>query len=226
MTPPVIALDAVHHIGDMDPSSKRTGSYEGAGLSVSVHPGAWRVIGRGMVGGACWTMRREGARFLDAHAMKRAMRRSVLDWGVGNGLCVVTPLWRFSHYDDELECRVSQTFPTLAEAKEESWDGDLGRVRRVTGHASTPSLDAASMQPTPSHGDDAVLDLLLPLWAHAVHGLDGVWWEDRLDVLTHSAPRGVIVAEMVSAWSAERLDRDPPDDGSDEWDEDESDGHD
>lgn len=223
MTPPLLSIDMVRHVGDMDPASKRTGSYEGAGLSVSLHPRAWRTIARGLVSGRTWTLRRQGGRFLDAHALRPAMRRAILAWGVAQGYCSLVPLWRFSYYDDELESRVSQTFASLAEAKDESYDGEMGRVRRISGHASTPLLDQAAMQGSPSFGDRSVLDLLLPIWAGREHGLDGVWWSDRLSVVTHSAPRGVILTDALASWSVEESEQDEDaDDDDDHSDDDEA----
>lgn len=220
MNPPVIAIDLVRHVGSMDPASKRTGSYEGAGLSVSLHPRAWRAIARGFVSGRTWTLRKQGGRFLDAHALKPSMRRAILAWGVDEGYCTVVPLWRLSYYDDELESQVTQTFSSLAEAKEESDDGERGRVRRVSGHVSTPLLDRDAMQNSASCGDRSVLDLLLPIWAGREHGLDGVWWSDRLSVVTHSAPRGVILVDALPSWS---IDAAAPEDDEDDHEDDDED---
>lgn len=220
-TPPLIRLSSVHHVGRMDPTLKRNDSYESSGLSVSLHPGAWRRIGRGLVDGPCWTLRREDGSFLDAHGMTRRMRTEVLAWGLDHGYATEGDLWRFSYFDDELECRVSQTFASRQEAREEA-DGMAG-VRRIVGHSSTPKLDLCCGQSRPTQGDAGVLDLLLPIWAHERHGLDGVWWEDRLDVACHSAPRGVIVVDMLAGWSVTADAVDPGHEDADEEDDDDDD---
>lgn len=207
---PVLRLTVVHHVGELREEMKRTGSHEGHGLSVSLHPGAWRRIARGHVSGPCWTMTNPSGSFLDAHRMKRSQRREVLAWGSEEGLAVSMPLWRISYWDDELEGFCRQVFDDREEALEEARAYGV-RARRIIGHASTPALDRLAMQTRPSMGDELVLDMLLPLWSHRIHALDGVWWEDRLDVLALSAPRGVIVPEMLAAWDRKRLDHDPAD---------------
>lgn len=211
--PPTILLPVTYHVGGMNPDDKRHGSYEGAGLSVSLHPGAWRRIARGIVSGDVWRLECADFRFLDAHGLSRAVRAGILVWAVREGLAEEVPLWRLSRYDDEMECGVHCDFASIDEAREER-DGDSGRIRKRDGHRSTPRLDAATLQSRPSND---VLNLVLPIWAHAVHGLDGVWWADRLSPETLSAPRGVIRPEAVDGFTATRLDADP--DGDEDFDE-------
>jgi hypothetical protein len=49
-----------------------------------------------------------------------------------------------------------------------------------------------------------VLDFLAFAYAEDVLHLDGVWWNDRLDVLAYSAPRGVIFNAMLPTWQKKR----------------------
>ena len=44
-----------------------------------------------------------------------------------------------------------------------------------------------------------VLEFVLPIFAEQ-QGLDGVWWQDKLDVNRYSAPRGVIVPSKIKSW--------------------------
>lgn len=220
---PVIRIDRLLHVGEMDPALKRSDSYEGSGLSVSLHPSAWRMIARGCVSGPCWELRREGGLLLDARRIRGALAKEVLAWGVAAGHAVPKDLWRISWWDDEMESRMSMVFDDADEAREEARDRDI-RTRRISGHVSTPALDAVCMQTRLSLGDRSVIDLLLPLWARSQHGLDGVWWSDRLSPITLSAPRGVLAADVVSEWTATRLDHDPDDDEYDDECDDEDDG--
>lgn len=221
---PILRFDRLLHVGEMDPALKRHDSYEGSGLSVSLHPSAWRIIARGYVSGPCWELRREGGLLLDAHRVRGALAREVLAWGVAAGHVVAKDLWRVSWWDDELDDRMSMIFDDAAEAREEARDREI-RSRRIRGHVSTPSLDVICMQTRPSLGDRSVIELLLPLWARSQHGLDGVWWSDRLSPVTLSAPRGVLAADVVDKWTATRLDHDPDegDTGDEDFDEDEDD---
>ena len=68
-------------------------------------------------------------------------------------------------------------------------------------HRSTPALERASRATGALLGDREVLDALLPLWCEARTGLDGVWWDDDLDPMRLSAPRGCIPADRVSEWA-------------------------
>lgn len=216
MKPPVIRLDRVWHVGDLEAPSKRRNSYEGAGLSVSVHPAAWRMIARGWVDGPTWQMDRKNSRFLDALTIGPKMRREILTWAESQGYAHATDLWTWTYWDDELEEEVHQVFLSRKEALDEADcdDEDDGIIKVVRGHVSTPALDVIAMQDSPSRGSRAVLDLVLPVYAEQVLGLDGVWWAERLDPLCHSAPRGVIAAGRVQEWSVTRCDADPDENDS------------
>jgi hypothetical protein len=212
MRPPVIEIGTVWHVGDLDPDSKCRNSYEGAGLSVSVHPAAWRMIARGQVAGTTWRLDRPGSRFLDALGLGRRRAAAILTWGEHKGYVQPAELWKWTYWDDDLDEEVHQILPTREEALAEAdCDEDDDCLRAVQGHVSTPVLDALTMQDRPSYGTRNALDLLLPIYADRVLGLDGVWWAERLDPVCYSAPRGVIAAASVSRWKATSCRTDPDD---------------
>lgn len=207
---PTLTLSRLWHVGDLVAGAKRRGSYEGAGLSVSLHPAAWRMIARGHVAGTTWEMRRPGARFLDALALTDAQRDDILARGIADEHVRKATIWRWTYFDDELDEEVHQEFASEAEAKLESGldDGEEAVVVGIPGHASTPELDTLCLQDSPTIGTRATLDLLLPLHAEAL-GLDGVWWSERLDPTSLSAPRGVIPASRLEMWRRTAVKADP-----------------
>lgn len=212
MKPPTITIERLWHVGDLEAGSKRRNSYEGTGLSVSLHPGAWRTIGRGIVGGGTWALDRQGACFLHAVHLNVRQKKEILAWGMQQGYVAEADLWKWSYWDDDLDQEVYQTFLSRAEAVEEAeCDEDDECVTKVAGHISTASLDTATMQDGPSHGTASVLDLLLPLYVEKATDLDGVWWDERLDPLCLSAPRGVIPADRLTKWTISSCEFDPDD---------------
>lgn len=218
MKPRLVAIERLWHVGDLNPGSKRRNSYEGAGLSVSMHPNAWRMIARGLVTGTTWEMARTGARFLDALRLTASQKKQIMVWGLAEGYVIATELWKWTYWDDELETEVCQTFATRQEAIDEAdLDGegddfDDGCIARVSGHMSTARLDGETMQDRTSLGTTSVLELLLPIYADRVLCLDGVWWGERLDPVRLSAPRGVIVPRRVAEWATTRCAVDPDED--------------
>ena len=224
---PVLSMTSLYHVGDMDRASKRTDSYEGAGLSVCLHPSAWRRIARGHVGGTTHRLVNPQGSFVDAHALDEAMRHGILAWAVARGLAEPARIWTVSwdEEDDDGEerrrCFVFDDARKAAEEAEEYEESDVEIVDAM-GHRSTPELLALTMQTQTELGDSGVIDLVLPIWAHEVHGIDGVWWNDRFQPWSLSAPRGVIRPEALSAWTIEPIGYDPDDeDQDDDGDEDE-----
>lgn len=198
---PVKSFDRLFHVGTMNVTRKRTGSYEGSGLSVSTNPDAWRKIGRGHVTGDTWVLTKPGNRFLLAHKISASMLKQIMQWAVTNKLIEPAEIVRVSYYDDELENTVHSDFSSIDAAKKEYDNLDDYDVSTHQSYRATDKLRSLSNNPRIEH--TGIQDYVLPIWAEA-NGLDGVWWQDTLDVSRFSAPRGVIVPNKVSSWTAER----------------------
>lgn len=187
------------HVGTMDPQHKRAGSHEGAGLSVSLHPGEWRRIARGHVGGDLWRCTKPGNRFLDFHKLTKTQRRMIEDWGVAHGFATRGSLWRVTLHDENDE-PFHLDFPTREQAEREAWEAE--DVAEVPGGGLLPT--PLFHQRTRTTGDTVDLGLLATLFVEDATDLDGVWWNDLLDVARLSAPRGVIVPGKVAGWTNTR----------------------
>lgn len=200
---PSRSFKTLWHVGTLDPTQKGQGSYEGAGLSVSLHPDAWRRIARGQVGGETWQLTKADNRFLDAHRLSEPQRAMIEDWAVAQGHAERSTVYRVRHFDDELDSEVYSDFPSRerAEAEAEAYEDDA-QVEEIPGQlTATAKLRAATRNP---NAVTNVFDLILSLYAEE-HGYDGVWWNDRLDPSRYSAPRGVIVPSKLPDWSVTRV---------------------
>jgi hypothetical protein len=190
------------HVGTLNASDKRTGSHEGSGLSVSLHPEEWRLIARGHVTGPTWRCTKPGNRFIDAHRLNDDQRHAVEEWAIHKGLGTRSTTYRIARYDDELDHEYYLPFRSIGEAEAEAADGD--EIEEVPGDfIGTHSLH----QRTKSSSLALSFDLALTAFAED-HGYDGVWWDDRLDVTGFSAPRGVVVPSRVSEWKFDQQSRD------------------
>lgn len=203
---PTVSFPRLWHVGSLRMTDKGPGSLEGACLSVSRCPGAWREISDGHVGGSCWVAESGHAPFLDAHALTQEQKAAVLAWGVQEGLAEPSVLWRVSRYDDELEDTISFTMATRQEAidemdVDEDDEDDAERIdeelEEVHEHRSTQRLIDLSLHQREALGDSNVLDLLLPLWTWDRTDLVGVWWADRFDPACYSAPRGGVLPARI-----------------------------
>jgi hypothetical protein len=180
---PTVTFPMLWHVGSLDPSKKRNDSHEGAGLSVSLHPDAWRRIARGFVIGDTWRCAKPGNRFIAAHRLKRTQRAAIADWGVEQGLVAQQTNWRVSWFDDELDSKVSMDFADKKEAEDEAADRDVRPKPIQGGLVATPALRQRTMSKA---SPVMVPDLLLTAYAEE-HSFDGVWWADRLDPAAYSA---------------------------------------
>ncbi len=193
---PIRSISLLWHVGTLNLADKSRGSHEGAGLSVSLHPDAWRVIARGQVRGDDWTLSKPDGQFLDYHELDDLHLEQISRWGVDNGYAERRSLFEVTWFDDELGAELSSLYLTREEAEEECSDPDS--VRELHGRlVPTTALQARV------NGDAPLVlvpDLLATVFAEDSLEVDGVWWEDRLDVYAYSAPRGVISATKLASW--------------------------
>jgi hypothetical protein len=191
-----VSFPVVAHIGSMDRSLKEKGSYEGSSLSVSINPGAWSAIARlGADGFVLSRVDGEPVTFVDARKLSRDERAGIVAWGKEQGLLVDREIYIASYFDlDDEETRKIEC-ATREEAVAEV--EDLPR-RRVSGPkiviGASEKLMALSDQAGEGHeiSSDFAFDLVLLSYVESKLSVDGVWWDEALDVHTLSAPRGAI----------------------------------
>ena len=194
------------HVGTMNPNDKRDDSYEGAGLSVSVHPEEWSMIAK--LPGDMWELTKAGNKFVNFHRLSKAQRNQIGKWGVTNGYAEPANLWRHSWFDDEIseegEWRYSD-YATEEEANAEL--GGYGGEEKVEpvqgGMIATPKLSQKSKRGKIEPVE--IMDLLVTAYAEDELDCDGVWWADTLDPENLSAPRGVIFPSKLPSWKKRKL---------------------
>ncbi|TLX17070.1 hypothetical protein [Rhizobium sp. MHM7A] len=205
-----IAFPVVAHIGTMDRSLKDKGSYEGACLSVSIHPGAWSSIAR--LGGDGFVLSRvdgEPVTFVNATRLSRDEKAAIVDWGKQEGLLVDREVYIASYYDIEDEATRKIECSTREEALAEVEDQPRKRVqgpKLVLG--ATEKLLTMSDQPISRHeiSSDFAYDLVLLAYVEKNLRVDGVWWDETLNVETLSAPRGAIFQDRLDAFEKHPMD--------------------
>lgn len=194
---PVIEHEQVFHVGTLDGSDRKAASYEGDGLSVSIHPDDWAQIAK--LPGATHRIQAEDQplRFVSFHDLDPEARDRLRAWGAEQGWMTERQVYRVSYFDDEWDDVISMEFDDPAEAEAEATALDLDPDDEHTAFVTT-----SAWRPTPDfpaervNTDSDPTDLLL---AHYVRehrpDIDGIWWEDTYAPEHLSAPRGVLVRE-------------------------------
>lgn len=196
---PTVDFEELYHVGSLDPKDKGTGSYEGVGLSVSLHPEEWMEIAR--IGGTTWELTKQGNSFLDYYGLSDEHKEQILRWGLKRGLVESSTIYRVTYYDSEYDEERYMDFFSRKEADEEAelLEEDA-KVEVVPGsYRSTFKLKKMTRN---APGD--ALGALTPVYVEHETRLDGVWWDEELDTSRLSAPRGVIVPARLKEWKIER----------------------
>ena len=205
---PTRSFRMLFHVGTMNAANKRRGSYEGAGLSVSLHPREWMLIAR--IAGPVWQCMRAGNRFLNFYQLAKSQKMLIGDWAVQQGLAKRITVWRVSFWDEEAEEARYFEFTDPNEAQEElndlkhGQDDETASIKEIPGSLmGTPAMHHRMMQDRPEPAD--AVEHAAIAYAEDVLKIDGVWFNERLDPGSLSAPRGVIVPSMIAHWTFTQL---------------------
>jgi hypothetical protein len=198
-TLPLYHPEKVWHIGSFNPAHKykHGSSLEGTGLSVSECPEDWCYIAR-LGGHPTWELAREGAQFLDYHALSDAQRAALVAWGIEHGYAQMREMFTMTYFDSEHESHFYQLLHTRAQAEDEAGDYDDATIEAVTVPCPTDAMHARLKFLAEPLG---VTDFLATFYVEDATALDGVWWHDTHEPEALSAPRGVIVVRQLPAWS-------------------------
>lgn len=194
LTFPTRVIREVWHTGTLDPADKRPGSYEGAGLSVSRHPYAWERIARAQIRGTRHRLTCRDGIFLNALRMTRAQIAAIQAWALDRGYVRLGTVYEVRWNDDEFECDRAMSFTSLRAARREAQGRTLHRCEGLIARAPLKRRILAN------EGVVSVVRDLAPVYAEDVLDLDGTWWFDPLDVLTLTAPCGVIAPSRLGRW--------------------------
>ena len=198
-TLPIKKISKVFHVGEMDIKNKSKFSLEGSGLSVSINPDEWRKIAQ-LGDRELYLLTNTNGVFVDGNKLNKQQKNNVISWGLENDYISQKETYKVCWYDDEMEDDVCMEFPTYDEAKEEAGDEEDGKTIEVnkSGVLPTSKLISSSMQGRiePSQ----TFDLLLTIFVEKTTNYDGIWWNDKLDVMKYSAPRGVIFNSKLNNW--------------------------
>ncbi len=193
---PTVKLDQVYHVGELDRTAKRKGSYEGDGLSVSLHPEEWGRIAK--VAGTLYSLYKPGGEFLDIHELTDEQKRVVRRYGIEKGYAKEGTVYRVN-FDDEYGDGNYMLFDNPEEAQEEA---DMYETEVVEVESALASSELTARMFQGDATDPSQVDhFLAVVYAEDVLDLDGVWWEDVLDEMALSAPRGTIFNGKLPEWS-------------------------
>lgn len=188
----VLVFEEVFHVGTLNPADRRTDSYEGEGLSVSMHPDEWAAIAR--LVGTTWRLARpDGAllRFASFHDLTEQDRHRLRNWGAARGWVEQRTAYRVSWFDDEWNTTMSVDLAGEDQAHAEAEEVE-GTVAPVVVWRATEAFPDGRV-----HGGVDPTDLLLVAYVRACRpDLDGVWWADRWDPARLSCPRGVLTGAV------------------------------
>lgn len=189
---PTKRLKKVYHVGDIDLNKKSKNSLEGSGLSISLHPEAWKQISETTYGDT-HTLLNDNGIFLDYYKLKASQKNEIINWGVDNGYVELKETYRV-YYDDGSYVE----FEDYEKAKYEAGDEYKLKSNKKGGLIPTEKLRIETHQQKIDILQS--FDLLLTVYTEKNTNFDGVWWNDRLDVYENSAPRGVIFNSKLKNW--------------------------
>lgn len=198
---PKIEHHEVAHVGSLDLSKKQSSSYEGRCLSVSTVPTSWAQIAK--LGDAGFILSGRG-HFINALALSNEERQEILAWASHEGFLDLKDIVRLHEFDSERNVWFYSDYSGMAEANSETkyMEEEDFRLESMTAYMCTKKLAEVTGYSGAANVSSATsFDLSLIEYAARHFDVDGVWWEEKLDIVGLSAPRGAIFPERVSQFT-------------------------
>ena len=220
--PKVFSFYEVFHVGALTQKlrkpKRRSSSYEGPGLSVSLTPVAWEQIAR-LGGQNLWVVFRrdeqQQGHFVDLTGKKV---HQFAPRAVALGLVVAAPVFRVWTTNEDGEREFFEfTSEAEAEAEAEANVDDNNEIEVVQGFRPTAKLQKLWARDFSSKTIPDVLTVAVLYALDMESEYDGAWWDERLDVERLSAPRGVIFPSKLHEWEARKVDWSEAPDAVDTW---------
>lgn len=201
-----VSISQVFHVGDLDGSRETPyTSYEGKGVSVSVHPAAWERIIRADGTSTLETLKTYRLTNPDAQfyfidpSEPLAIER---EWCIEHGFVKETAGYKVT-YEDEVNEAAYMKFVAeeTARLEAEARDGELEETEILTLAPAGVEYWLEAFRQPPENADPVLIDGLTPVWYAQANGYDGVWWDEEYDPKNYSAPRGVIFQSELDSWT-------------------------
>lgn len=196
---PVISFKKLFHVGTMKKEDKQPDSMEGEGLSVSECPDEWRKITKLM--GDLYSLKKADNCFLNFHGLDDNHMKIIIKWGLENVFIEPCKVYKVPFYDGDFDMEMFYIFIDYEEAKKEA-DEMEEEIEVTDGYRATGKMVNRTLN---DWSPALVLDLLSTLYAEDVLNIDGVYWNDELDVSILSAPRAVINLTHLESWKIKKI---------------------
>lgn len=183
--------------------AKRATSFEGPGLSVSLVPTAWRAIAR-RGGSPLFALEKpdgSAGRFADLTGSNVLAFADIL---VEQGLIVPRDSYFVMLTDEEGNEAGELEVESFERALKQA-GGDEDMIRQGIGFRPTKALRNWWARYFTGDIPD-VVSIAALAWLESETDLDGAWWNEVLDPIRLSAPRGVIFRSRLADWSAFEVD--------------------
>lgn len=206
---PVRSISRVWHVGDLRkpmPTYNFPG-LEGNGLAVSHHPESWRRIAR-LGDSSTWRLTKTCGVFLSYYDIRSDLWRKIEAWAEAVGYVVRGEIHRVEWYSDDVGRPLGYAryslFRTEQEARKEL---EGGVYSKETAFIPADRLNEWYSMITGREGKSCPLlltrHMVVFLLAQEAGTMDGVWWDEELNVEDLSAPRGCIFQKSMPTWSVE-----------------------
>lgn len=205
-------IETLYHVGSMDISQKSLFAIEGNGLSVSICPKDWMKIAK-MKDSTIWKLYKKNIKMLDYHSLTENDFNLATSWGITEGYLKEFEVYSVTKFDDDMNCDLHSIHDTFEDALnkasiEEKYDtfesyisnrkSLYPRIEKIKGYKPTKKLNSLSMVNVDIQNSKQI-NLLLFLEKNT--DLDGVYWNEELNLSKNSAPKGVIFNSKINDFS-------------------------
>lgn len=207
MPAPIKKFKRLYHVGMLaeQPAPHSRDSHEGPCLSVSRVPEAWRTIAR-LGADPLWMLDKPDGKFLHMHKLSKKLKAEIIQWGYATGYATeglgwITELNEGSEDNEDVDDEDISFSTAESEAEAIRTCGTADEVHARYTRAMPFPTEKLTAYAEQKLDLCMVFDMLALAYAEQVLDLDGLFWNERLDIYSYSAPRAGILRSKLNTWT-------------------------
>lgn len=206
-------IKKLYHAGTFNIANKSKNSSDGNGLSVSICPNSWIKMAR-IKSDILWEFYKEDIKMLDYYSLSEDDFKVATIWGVEQGYLIEKELFKIINNSNTEKQSTFNCFEDLKneiklnEEYESYEEYDLFReyedltINKEIKYIATEKLKKLSLV---SIDDSNIIQINLLLFLEFNSDLDGIYYNDKLNIYKDSAPKGIIFNSKINSFSKRQV---------------------
>lgn len=204
-------VECLYHIGSMNLGDKNRHFSDGNGLSVSTCPNVWATI-NSFSSNEVYKLYKKNVQLLDYYSLTENDFKLSISWGVSEGYLKESYIYLLNDENENIvfcdnfeEAQKKAKFYRIYKTYDEYLkygNAESSYIEQTFGYIPTEKLKKISMVDVDLYN---VININLFIFLEKNTSIDGVYWNDDINIKDNIAPRGVIFNSKIDTFKIKKL---------------------